>query len=104
MHPADVWVTRLEASLPRAALAQDMNLEAGSQAFVENWFYPAKTTNDPCATALNAEVFTRPAQAQARADVQRKNRLALGGAVLLAVAAAVGRRRRRAPLAGAASR
>lgn len=31
MHPADVWITRLEAELPRTALDQDLLLEAADQ-------------------------------------------------------------------------
>jgi hypothetical protein len=47
MHPRDVWVTRLEASLPRAALASDLELEAAAeQVLVENWLSPAETLNE----------------------------------------------------------
>ncbi len=31
MHPADVWLTRLEASLPREALSTDLTLEAAAR-------------------------------------------------------------------------
>lgn len=31
MHPADVWLTRLESSLPHAALANDLELQASAQ-------------------------------------------------------------------------
>src|SRR5262249_271876 len=38
MHPRDVWLTRLEANLPRAALKQDLQLQAAmDQTAVSNW-------------------------------------------------------------------
>ncbi len=50
MTPADVWITRLEAELPRSALATDLILEAAdSQQLVENRLLATNTTGDPCA-------------------------------------------------------
>lgn len=41
LHPRDVWITRLESFLPRAALATDLELEpAAAQSPVENWLTP----------------------------------------------------------------
>lgn len=57
LHPSDVWVTRLEAFLPRAALATDLDLEpAAAQAAVENWLKPAKIENETeaCRQALDS--------------------------------------------------
>lgn len=42
MHPADVWLTRLESNLPHAALATDLELQAAAQqAAVTNSLSPA---------------------------------------------------------------
>jgi len=57
LHPKDVWVTRLEAFLPRAALATDLELEpAAAQTTVENWLKPAKIENEKeaCRQALDS--------------------------------------------------
>lgn len=52
MNAADVWVTRLEANLPRAALSQDLVVEpASAQAFVQHRVFVDKTINDPCASS-----------------------------------------------------
>lgn len=56
LHPKDVWLTRLEAFLPRAALATDLELEpAATQAPVENWLTPSKIENEKeaCRQALD---------------------------------------------------
>jgi hypothetical protein len=48
-HPRDVWITRLESKLPRAALKDDLSLEAApEQTPVENWLRAAKADNAPC--------------------------------------------------------
>jgi hypothetical protein len=93
LHPADVWVTRLEANLPHIALSNDLVLAAAEQKEVENWIALTKFTNSPCDGASLASVATafRPPPE----DVARRNRLAMAGAVLGLVAAALGRRRRR---------
>lgn len=52
MHPADVWVTRLEANLPRAALADDLELGAAeSQEAVDNFYITPHTENYECPAA-----------------------------------------------------
>jgi len=48
MHPRDVWITRLEADLPRSALETDLTLEASVQTRVENRFFAASHINHPC--------------------------------------------------------
>ena len=49
MHPADVWLTRLEAALPHAELATDLVLQAeATQQPVSNVFTLSKFTGDPC--------------------------------------------------------
>jgi hypothetical protein len=46
LHPNDVWVTRMEANLPRAALANDLVLEpAAAQVDVENEVRARQATN-----------------------------------------------------------
>jgi len=48
-HPRDVWVTRMEASLPRAALDQDLVLGASlQQSPVSNWVQAENHQNAPC--------------------------------------------------------
>ncbi len=49
MHPHDVWLTRLEAELPRAGLAKDLILEAApSQVERANLLIPERYLNHPC--------------------------------------------------------
>jgi Uncharacterized protein conserved in bacteria (DUF2330) len=49
MHPADVWVTRLEANLPRAMLGSDLTLAASpSQVAADNWHVAAINIGSPC--------------------------------------------------------
>jgi len=49
MHLADVWITRLEANLPRAALAQDLTLQsAASQTELSSALRAVKHVNPPC--------------------------------------------------------
>ena len=48
MRPDSVWVTRLEANLPRTALAQDLSLTAApNQTMQDNFIYPTKGKNPP---------------------------------------------------------
>lgn len=54
LHPKDVWLTRLESKLPRAALADDLTLQPGPQLRVENWRRATIALNDPCSGALGA--------------------------------------------------
>ena len=58
LHPRDVWLTRLDAFLPRAALATDLELSpAADQSMVQNWLSPAKVENEAeaCRQALESE-------------------------------------------------
>jgi hypothetical protein len=55
LHPRDVWLTRIEAALPRAALKDDLILQASSdQAEVENWKQATTPVNPPCTLAQNS--------------------------------------------------
>jgi hypothetical protein len=52
MHPRDVWVTRLEANLPRYALNQDLQLRAaGSQETIGNTIQAVNAQNYECPAA-----------------------------------------------------
>src|SRR6185503_7610803 len=104
MHPEDVWVTRLEADLPRSALARDLTLSpADAQKAVDNWHEAQISIGSPC-----------PPPTQAPAAVEEPSRgcggscsvrrpvfsnaavASLAGLALLFVARrASGRRRRR---------
>src|SRR5262249_11479418 len=49
LHPSDVWVTRLEADLPRSALASDLTLTPDeAQLAVSNWHQASKSIGSPC--------------------------------------------------------
>jgi hypothetical protein len=96
MHPQSVWLTRLEANLPRAALSTDLVLQASSQQVpISNVFNLTRTIGDPCA-------FYPPSDAGAGSmrvmrDVWTREQLAVYGTIFAVVAAAVARRRRPAP-------
>lgn len=87
MHPSSVWLTRLEAVLPRAALATDSVLQASAtQTTFRNAFQPSASTGNPCGPV--ASVGGGASRRRLR------ERLAVVAAVLAAVGAALGRRRR----------
>src|SRR5262249_599282 len=55
MHPADVWLTRLESNLPHSALVDDLQIEAAStQRPVSNWLIAATSNHAPCPLASGA--------------------------------------------------
>ncbi len=55
MRPRDVWLTRLEADLPRAALAEDLVLEADAgQRLALHWHVAPAATDAPCPLADRA--------------------------------------------------
>ena len=79
MRPASVWLTRMEANLPRAALAQDLALQAApDQSPIENWLFAATYTGDPC---LASDVVRLPPKKTS------PRRPPFGGGDLLAIAA-----------------
>jgi hypothetical protein len=52
MHPKDVWVTRLEANLPRAALGNDLQLQAAAvQGSIDSYHETPHTENYECPAA-----------------------------------------------------
>jgi hypothetical protein len=93
MHPRDVWLTRLEANLPHAALANDLVLQASAQqADISNVLSLTQSKGDPCAPA-GGVVVNGGGRAAAR-----RNQIAMLAAALAAVGAALARRRRRTPV------
>ncbi len=98
MHPDDVWITRLESSLPRAALSEDLQLQAdGTQASVENVVL-ATSTSSQCSTfgaPPPVGLFGRGNGSATRT----RHELALYAAIFSAIAALVVRRGRRPSLA-----
>lgn len=89
MHPKDVWVTRLEANLPRAALDADLDLEAAD---IQAQVQPTLTAR----VAVHAEDFC-PAVSPYLVTPEDAQRLRLFGlaAMLAALLAAVARRQAR---------
>jgi hypothetical protein len=58
LHPHDVTITRLEASLPRAALSADLVLEAdSSQADRSNWFILSSSANAPACPSAGPPIL-----------------------------------------------
>jgi len=100
MHPSDVWLTRLEANLPRAALTADLELQATAvQDAVENWLTASELVNPPC--TLAAVPVAPPPRGGGDAQGPRRRRglgnfaaLATG---LAALGAMLGRRKTRRP-------
>jgi len=82
MRPSDVWVTRLEAELPKEALADDLVLEPGPQLAVVSWRTPASTENIP------ANCYDADGYMAAAAPAKGPRRMPNAG--LFALAAALG--------------
>jgi hypothetical protein len=86
MHPESLWITRLEAELPIAALASDLTLEPAAQTAVSHFVDAAQSDGNPC----NAEgLVMHPA-------ARRGLRVASApGVLLLGIGLAIARRRSR---------
>jgi hypothetical protein len=64
MRPRDVWITRLDANMPRWALAEDLDLEAsGSQLRVAHWNLAERSNNAPCPILAENLRLPRPSGA-----------------------------------------
>ncbi|APR85299.1 Hypothetical protein A7982_10648 [Minicystis rosea] len=87
LHPRDVWVTRLEAELPREALVDDLVLDPAQQTAVSNVITASDFKNPPCQVAATTALSERPRAAMPP--------LLTAAALVLAVSVA---RRRRRPL------
>jgi hypothetical protein len=60
MHPARVWVTRMEMNLPYAALDADCVVEpAVDQTAVDNWLLAEKYENPPCVEPIFSAALPR---------------------------------------------
>ena len=96
LHPIDVTITRLESSLPHAALATDLVLQASaSQAEVSNRFEVTESKNEPtCPTAMMPVVGGDSGKGP-----WNRNRWALFATVLSFLLATFGRRAARPSLA-----
>jgi hypothetical protein len=91
LHPKDVWLTRLDADLPRAALAKDLNLKpAAAQLPVDNWIRVDAAVGDPCPSAVPPAILgpNRP---------RRGPEIGMGLALATFAALALARRARRTP-------
>jgi hypothetical protein len=95
LHPRDVWLTRLEANLPRAALNLDLNLQ-GSQLFgeVENWLTAPTPLNPPCQLAASP-VLPGNRGGPTGGSSRQRTRLALFAVTLAALGVAFARRMQR---------
>jgi hypothetical protein len=98
-HPSDIWVTRLEANLPRAALAADLELQASaSQNDVENWLTAKLGTNTTCPLAAAMPLALTPGgggDSQGPGRRRGAGNLAALAAGLAALGAMLGRRKTR---------
>lgn len=106
LHPSSVWITRLEANLPQAALAQDMSLQAeATQAELHNWVSATEVVNPPCADWESGVVPVRGTPRQPPPPGGNHRDLMVFGAVLAALASAFARRHARpAPVRAALAR
>lgn len=102
LHPAAVWVTRLEANLPQSALAQDLALQAeASQIEQHNWMSATGVVNPPCedwfylGTVPPSGDTSRKAPPRVGPAPRAHQELVLLGVILTALAGAVARRRTR---------
>lgn len=100
LHPADVWLTRLESNLPQSALADDLLLQAApSQDEIDNWRTATKYTHHPqCGNGSTAAALPPRARPPSNgSSPRRKNEMALYAALLAAAAVTAGRRLLRRP-------
>jgi len=100
LHPRDVWLTRLEANLPRAALAKDLSLTpSASQDPVSNYMLAPTGINEDglCPAQVPPLSMIAPGYGKAAGSGRGVDRrAAFGYAVMgLLMAGAVVRRRRR---------
>jgi len=87
MRPSNVWLTRLESNLPRAALKDDLNLQANPlQSSIENWFWAREAVNPPCtddsSTAFVLDPSQDPTQKGGGSGPSKKSRKELAAIVV----------------------
>jgi hypothetical protein len=86
MHPTDVWVTRLEAELPRAALDTDLVLEAAaSQTEVNGAVVAPRFVNPPCGVEGSSPLFAPLASDRQQSDDDGPNGVVVLGLAIAAL-------------------
>lgn len=101
MHPADVWVTRLEADLPVAALTEDLEIGPSTGGEVASRVQAKTSANAPCSlAALPSTGADRPGSTPRLPPKYPRGMLVMT-VIAAALASALGRRatRRRPALA-----
>jgi hypothetical protein len=94
LHPSDVWLTRLEANLPHDSLSTDLQLRAAAnQNPVSNVLNLTNATGNPCPGTTGGTITT----AEAARRIAAKNRIAVFGVIVMAIAVSLARRRRWTP-------
>ena len=102
MRPVNVWLTRLEADLPRRALGADLGLQASmSQAVVDNWMFASTYTGDPCSPGAAPVPPPRGPEPRNRPPVGAGDLLAMGVVLSMLLGAAARRHLRPARAARA---
>lgn len=95
IHVRDVWLTRIESSLPREALKEDLSLAASAFQFeVQNRIRAQGIENPPCELAGSGAA----PPIDGSSDRRTRNRIALFAVMIAALGATAARRARR-PLA-----
>lgn len=102
LHPADVWVMRFEANLPREALTADLTIEplAADQTPVESRLVTFNAVNDTCGALAPMATLDRPTRRPPREAALMALLLALGAAVARRVARTGRKRALVAPMLG----
>jgi hypothetical protein len=102
LHPADVWVMRFEANLPRAALTTDLTIAplAVAQTPVDSRLVAGKSLNDTCGALAPIATIDRPTRRPPREAALMALLLALGAAVARRVARTGRKRALVAPMLG----
>ncbi|WP_437585764.1 DUF2330 domain-containing protein [Sorangium sp. So ce1000] len=98
LHPKDVWLTRLEANLPRAALDTDLALSPAPQEPVDNWLRARVSVHADvlCGAAIPVLDGDRPSRTRGQDTLVG---MTLGALALAAAIARRGARRLAARLA-----
>lgn len=95
MHPKDVWLTRLEADLPRAALADDLVVQpAASQTAIDNMMRATLGTNVEvfCGATATPPVIGRTRNTNEPKKPNSREAVVVIAGMGLALAAALGRK------------
>lgn len=93
LHPASVWLTRIEANLSRSALENDLELQPASQSQIDNWMQAGQVKNAPCLVATAGPVTDD--MIRSANDRRKRSDLAAVVIMLAGIALATGRRTQR---------